>query len=197
MLPAQMVLGNVYCHGSATVTKGPIGIVFPGAIIFLHLLFTGNLREILKMHVIRGLVVYFAIAAPWYYLMYQAHGMEFINTFLGFHNLTRFTTPEHPDRVLWWYYLPVIILGMFPWTGLLLQSIRASISEASSEELVKCHFQYLVGVCTAVFSAFSQTKLVFLIFCLCFRHLQLLSAGILQGLKSSAENHCFRGLLAQ
>ena len=69
------------------------------------------------MHVIRGLVVYFAIAAPWYYLMYQAHGMEFINTFLGFHNLTRFTTPEHPDRVLWWYYLPVIIFGHVPMDG--------------------------------------------------------------------------------
>lgn len=180
----------------ATVTKGPIGIVFPGAIIFLHLLFTGNLREILKMHVIRGLVVYFAIAAPWYYLMYQAHGMEFINTFLGFHNLTRFTTPEHPDRVLWWYYLPVIILGMFPWTGLLLQSIRASISEASSEELVKMSFSISGGYLYCCFSAFHKPNL-FLIFCLCFRHLQLLSAGILQGLKSSAESHCFRGLLAQ
>ena len=144
----------------ATVTKGPIGIVFPGAIIFLHLLFTGNLREILKMHVIRGLVVYFAIAAPWYYLMYQAHGMEFINTFLGFHNLTRFTTPEHPDRVLWWYYLPVIILGMFPWTGLLLQSIRASISEASSEELVKMSFFNIWWVFVLLFFSISQTKLV-------------------------------------
>ena len=29
--------------------------------------------------------------------MYQVHGMEFINTFLGFHNLTRFTTPEASD----------------------------------------------------------------------------------------------------
>lgn len=80
------------------------------------------------MHCLRGLLLYFFIAAPWYYLMYQVHGMEFINTFLGFHNLTRFTTPEHPTRVLWWYYFPVIILGLFPWTGLLLQSIKASIS---------------------------------------------------------------------
>ncbi len=144
----------------ATVTKGPIGIVFPGAIIFLHLLVTGNLREILKMHVIRGLAVYFAIAAPWYYLMYQVHGMEFINTFLGFHNLTRFTTPEHPDRVLWWYYLPVIILGMFPWTGMLVQSVRASISEASSDDLLKMSFFNIWWVFVLLFFSISQTKLV-------------------------------------
>jgi len=115
------------CMALATVTKGPIGIVFPGAIIFLHILCTGQWQRLFKMHCLRGLLLYFFIAAPWYYLMYQVHGMEFINTFLGFHNLTRFTTPEHPTRVLWWYYFPVIILGLFPWTGLLLQSIKASI----------------------------------------------------------------------
>ena len=38
------------CMALATVTKGPIGIVFPGAIIFLHILCTGQWRLILKMH---------------------------------------------------------------------------------------------------------------------------------------------------
>ena len=56
---------------------------------------TGQLREILRMHVLRGLLLYFLIASPWYYAMYTVHGMDFINTFLGFHNVTRFTMPEH------------------------------------------------------------------------------------------------------
>ena len=47
------------CMALATVTKGPIGIVFPGAIIFLYLVAMGQLREILRMHVIRGLLLYF------------------------------------------------------------------------------------------------------------------------------------------
>lgn len=148
------------CMALATVTKGPIGIVFPGAIIFLHIACTGKWRRILEMHCLRGLLLYFIIAAPWYYMMYQVHGMEFINTFLGFHNLTRFTTPEHPTRVLWWYYLPVIILGLFPWTGLLLQSIKAVITDCHSEEFDKMIFVQVWWLFVLIFFTISKTKLV-------------------------------------
>ena len=86
--------------------------------------------------------------------------MEFVNTFLGFHNLTRFTTPEHPTRVLWWYYFPVIILGLFPWTGLLLQSIKASITDSRSDDLEKMLFVNIWWLFVLIFFTISQTKLV-------------------------------------
>lgn len=148
------------CMALATLTKGPIGLVFPGAIIFLHIACTGQWRRILQMHCLRGLLLYFVIAGPWYYFMYQIHGMEFINTFLGFHNITRFTTPEHPTRVLWWYYLPVIILGLFPWTGLLLQSVKASISNCRADELQTMIFVQVWWLFVLIFFTISQTKLV-------------------------------------
>ena len=86
--------------------------------------------------------------------------MEWINTFLGFHNLTRFTTPEHPTRVLWWYYFPVVILGLFPWTGLLLQSIKASITDSRSDDLEKMLFVNIWWLFVLIFFTISQTKLV-------------------------------------
>ena len=36
--------------GFATLTKGPIGIVFPGTIIFLYLLAMQQLGELKRMH---------------------------------------------------------------------------------------------------------------------------------------------------
>lgn len=148
------------CMALATVTKGPIGIVFPGAIIFIYLVVVGQLREILRMHVIRGLLLYFLIASPWYYAMYTVHGMEFINTFLGFHNLTRFTTPEHANRVTFWYYFPVVILGMFPWTGLLLQSIKASISDSRIDDMRQLLLFHVWWGFVFIFFTVCQTKLV-------------------------------------
>ena len=144
----------------ATVTKGPIGIVMPGIIIFLYLLFMGNLREILRMHVIRGLLLYFLITSPWYYAMYTVHGMEFINTFLGFHNVTRFTTPEHANRVTFWYYFPVIILGMFPWTGILLQSIKESLFGSRIDDMRQLLFYHIWWGFVFIFFTLCQTKLV-------------------------------------
>lgn len=148
------------CMGLATVVKGPIGIVFPGAIIFLYLLFIGQLREILRMHVFRGLLVYFLVAGPWYYLMYTVHGMEFINTFLGFHNITRFTTPEHASRVTFWYYFPVIILGLFPWTGLLIQAIKSSIAESRIDDMRILLFAHVWWAFVFLFFTVCKTKLV-------------------------------------
>ncbi len=148
------------CMALATVTKGPIGLVFPGAIIFLYLLIGGQLREILRMHVIRGLLLYFLIAAPWYYAMYTVHGAEFIETFLGFHNVTRFTSPEHADRVTFWYYFPVVILGMFPWTGLLLQSIKASICDSRIDDMRQLTFFHVWWGFVFLFFTVCQTKLV-------------------------------------
>lgn len=148
------------CMALATVTKGPIGIVFPGTIIFLYLLFMGQLRDILRMHVIRGLLLYFLIAAPWYYAMYTVHGMEFINTFLGFHNITRFTTAEHANRVTFWYYFPVIILGLFPWTGMLIQSVKASIQDSRIDDMRNLMFLHVWWVFVLLFFTICKTKLV-------------------------------------
>ena len=148
------------CMALATLTKGPIGVVFPGMIIFLYLLSTSRLRQLLEMHVIPGIILYFVIAGPWYYAMYTVHGMEFINTFLGFHNVTRFTTPEHASRVTIWYYFPVVILGMFPWTGILLQSIKASICDSRIDDMRQLLLMHVWWGFVFVFFTICQTKLV-------------------------------------
>lgn len=149
-----------FCMALGTLTKGPIGIVFPGAIIFIYLLIMGQLREILRMHVVRGLLLYFLIASPWYYAMYTLHGMEFINTFLGFHNLTRFTTPEHAARVTFWYYLPVLFLGSFPWTGMLFPALKASISDSRIDDMRNLLLYHVWWLFVFIFFTICKTKLV-------------------------------------
>lgn len=148
------------CMALATVTKGPIGIVFPGAIIFIYLLLLGQLREILRMHVLRGLLLYLLIASPWYYAMYTVHGSEFLETFLGFHNITRFTTAEHSDRVTFWYYFPVLILGFFPWTGMLPSAIKASICDSRIDDMRKLLFLHVWWIFVFLFFTVCKTKLV-------------------------------------
>ncbi len=146
--------------GFGILTKGPIGIVFPGAIIFLYLLFMGRLHEILQMHVVRGVLLCLLIAAPWYVAMYSVHGMEFVETFLGFHNITRFTTAEHADRVTFWYYFPVVLLGLFPWTGILFQSVKASVYDSRIDDMERLVFMHVWWLFVFVFFTVCRTKLV-------------------------------------
>ncbi|MEG2069615.1 MAG: glycosyltransferase family 39 protein [Acidaminococcaceae bacterium] len=147
-----------------TLTKGPIGLVFPVLIIGLYLLVSAQWSLLKKMHLPVGILLYTLIAGPWYYAMFQAHGQIFIDTFLGFHNITRFTTPEHPTRVLWYYYFPVLILGLFPWTGMLFSALKASISESSGKDFQNMIFVQIWWLFVFVFFSISQTKLVSYIF---------------------------------
>ncbi|MBP2627087.1 MAG: hypothetical protein H6Q68_1798 [Firmicutes bacterium] len=145
--------------GLATLTKGPIGLLFPGAIVFPYILVTRNWSQITKMKIPSGLLVYAIVAMPWYVMMYNLHGSAFIETFLGFHNITRFTSPEHPEGVLWYYYIPVLILGFFPWTAIMLQSIWNSLTK-SRQDFSVLVFLNIWAIVIFVFFTISQTKLV-------------------------------------
>lgn len=145
--------------GLATLTKGPIGLLFPGGIIFFYLLATRNWSLLKSMKIPSGLLVYALVAAPWYIIMYKIHGSIFIDTFLGFHNITRFTSPEHPELVLWYYYIPVLVLGFFPWTTIMLQSIWASLT-ASNRNFSTLLFLNIWALFIFIFFTISQTKLV-------------------------------------
>ncbi len=143
----------------ATVTKGPIGLLFPGAIVFSYILVTRNWALLKAMSIPSGLVLYALVALPWYIAMYQIHGNPFIETFLGFHNMTRFTSPEHPEGVLWYYYIPVLMVGFFPWTAIMFQSMWASLRKSKKDFSVLV-FLNCWAVVIFMFFTFSQTKLV-------------------------------------
>lgn len=143
----------------ATVTKGPVGLLFPGAIVFLFLMFTRNFAQLRHMKIPVGLIIYAFVALPWYILMYRYHGSAFIDTFLGFHNITRFTSPEHPEGVLWYYFIPVLIAGFFPWTSILVQSIWVSLTR-SYRDYPALLFLNIWAAFIFVFFTISQTKLV-------------------------------------
>lgn len=48
--------------------------------------------------------------------MYKVHGEVFLDTFIGYHNLTRFAAPEHPGQNSLVFFIPVLLAAMMPWT---------------------------------------------------------------------------------
>lgn len=147
------------CIAVAVVTKGPVAIFFGGLIISLYLLITGSLNRIKTMKIISGSALFFVIALPWYAAMYSLHGMTFIDTFLGFHNVTRFLQPEHASGAIWYYYIPVLILGFFPWSAFLIQAFWAGV-KATGEHRNTCIFLVIWASIIFIFFSLSQTKLV-------------------------------------
>lgn len=100
----------------ATLTKGPIGILLPGLGCVLFLLYKKDIREMLHVHLISGLILFALIGAPWYGIMWHIHGNDFILNFLGVHNFLRATVSEHPSHNTWYFYIIVYLVGFLPWS---------------------------------------------------------------------------------
>ncbi len=110
---------NIYylCYlfaGLAVLTKGPIGILLPGLIVTLFICVRRDFEEIPRMKPL-GFAIFFAVVALWYVPMYFAHGSDFVDTFLGVHNVLRATVSEHPMWDVWWYYSVLFFIIFFPW----------------------------------------------------------------------------------
>jgi 4-amino-4-deoxy-L-arabinose transferase-like glycosyltransferase len=57
-----------------------------------------------------------AVATPWYLACYASNGWPFVEEFFIKHHFARFTSGELLHVQPWWYYVPVLAAGMFPWT---------------------------------------------------------------------------------
>ena len=101
--------------GLAVLTKGPIGILLPGFIVTVFICLRRDFAEIKRMKPVLGMLLFVLVGGSWYYAMYQLHGSDFIDTFLGIHNVLRATVSEHPRWDVWYYYTGIFFLGFFPW----------------------------------------------------------------------------------
>ena len=151
------------CAALGTLTKGPIGIVFPVAIAGLHMMVTRNFKPLKDMRIYTGLLVYLAVAAPWYVMMYSEHGTVFTDTFFGLHNAARFASPEHPGRVVWYFYLPVLFLGLFPWINMFLGAVWSALTD-NSRQKGKLWFFQCWWIFVFLFFSIAKTKLISYVF---------------------------------
>jgi 4-amino-4-deoxy-L-arabinose transferase-like glycosyltransferase len=59
-----------------------------------------------------------AVAAPWHLWCWWRNGSAFWDDYFWKQQVARFFTPERQHVQPWWYYVPVLLAGLFPWTPL-------------------------------------------------------------------------------
>ncbi|KYC43262.1 glycosyltransferase [Scytonema hofmannii PCC 7110] len=101
----------------AILTKGPIGIVLPGLIVGIFLLYLGNITQVLReMRPLTGLLIVICLSLPWYILVIWRNGWDYINSFFGYHNVERFTNVVNRHSAPWYFYFVVVLLGFAPYS---------------------------------------------------------------------------------
>jgi len=108
-----------FAAGAGFLTKGPVALVVP-AVVLLPIAWRERRRLQLD---VRGIALAVLIAAvvglPWYVAMWLEHGSAYVQSFFVSDNLERFTTERFNDARPFWFYLPVLLGGLMPWSAYL------------------------------------------------------------------------------
>jgi 4-amino-4-deoxy-L-arabinose transferase-like glycosyltransferase len=154
----------------ATLTKGPVGFAVPLIAAALYLTWTRRWRDYWEKGVpLGGMLLFILLAAPWYAAMFLVHGDAYA-TGAKVHTIGRFLSPMEGHNGTIFFYLPVLLLGFFPWSALLpvplyrtlkywylLRRARSQLDPTGTSELDLFAALWMVGV--FVFFTASSTRL--------------------------------------
>jgi len=105
-----------------TLAKGPVTLVLAAVVIVLYAAAVRELRLVLKTLWLPGILLFCAIALPWYFTV-QMHNSEFFREFIIEQNLGRFSKNLYHHTEPFWYYVPVTALALVPWTAFVIAAV--------------------------------------------------------------------------
>jgi 4-amino-4-deoxy-L-arabinose transferase-like glycosyltransferase len=109
----RLTAGAAFLLGLAVLAKGlvPLALSLP--------LFWAGRKRLKDWVRPLPLAAFFFTVAPWYVLCALDNGRVFLQEFFWRHHFARFSSGVlfHPEP--FWFYIPVLLAGLFPWTPVL------------------------------------------------------------------------------
>jgi len=146
----------------AVLSKGLIGVVLPGGVLAAYSLLTRDLSPLKKVLDRRGIALFFIITVPWFFEVCRRNTDFFYFFFIQEHFL-RYATTMHNRYGSVWYFIPILIVGFFPWAGLLpgalLSTLPRPLRDFGREKREELFLLLWFGV-IFVFFSISSSKLI-------------------------------------
>jgi 4-amino-4-deoxy-L-arabinose transferase-like glycosyltransferase len=116
--------------GLATLAKGPVALVLAGGGSLLWAASTKRWKAAFRLGHPLAVAAWAGVTLPWY-LLCAWRNPEFVQVFLISHNLERFFTPVFQHEQPVWFFGPILLLGMVPW------SLPLAVAAGSGARLVR------------------------------------------------------------
>ncbi|MGB8433921.1 MAG: glycosyltransferase family 39 protein, partial [Burkholderiales bacterium] len=142
----------------ATLSKGLIGPALPAAALILYVLIERDWRLLTRLHVASGALLFLAISAPWFVAVTRANP-EFFHFFFIHEHLERFLTKVHGRYQPLWYFVPILLGGLIPWTVTLFPALVRSWRSDCAVRFKPLRFLVVWSATVFVFFSVSSSKL--------------------------------------
>lgn len=114
-----------------------------------------------------GLALFVAFVAPWFGELIARTGAASVGELIGHYTFGRYTGTIENQNGPVWYYLPVLILGFFPWIAFLPSAVAfsvtclraAAVNEAQRNARQMMRLSLVWAIAPLVFFSFAHTKL--------------------------------------
>lgn len=144
----------------AVLTKGLIGVVLPGGIAVVYALLTGQAKKILsRIFSPTAIIIFLVINCIWFVPVCRANP-DFFHFFFIREHFLRYTTTIHERYQPFHFFIPVLLAGLVPYAGLLLDAIRAMFGKCRLITKNDGIFLGLWFFITFIFFSASNSKLV-------------------------------------
>jgi 4-amino-4-deoxy-L-arabinose transferase-like glycosyltransferase len=141
----------------AVLTKGLIGIFIPGMVVGAWILLLGEWRMLKTLYIPSGLALFLLIAAPWHIMVGRANP-EFYQFYFIHEHFQRYLTRVHGRYKPFWYFMPIVLLGLFPWSAFLVQAIKHNLPSTWRERHEHRDALFLMLWAGLVFLFFSSSS---------------------------------------
>lgn len=146
------------CMALATLSKGLIGLVIPGAVLVAYSLWMRDLSLWKRLHLGKGLLLFFAISAPWFVLVSRANP-EFAYFFFIHEHFLRYATKGAQRVQPWYFFAPILIAGMLPWTAMLPGALWRGWQQVPRQGFQTNRFLFTWAIFVFAFFSASGSKL--------------------------------------
>ena len=146
--------------GLAVLAKGPAALILCGGAVFFWALFTKRWRDAFRLLHPVAIATFCLTALPWYILCARRNP-DFLRVFIIEHNFKRYLTPEFQHIQPFWFYGPVLVLALLPWTVSSVIFLRDAVHSWKASGWLNSPSLFFAswGLFPAVFFSLSQSKL--------------------------------------
>ncbi len=143
--------------GMAVMTKGLVGILLPGIIVLLWFTIFNEWRQLKSCYLISGITLFLLITLPWH-IAVQLKNPEFFHFYFIEQQFTRYLTNYAGRFKPFWFFIPIIIVGLFPWVCFLWQTIKFHFPKNWKDRYAQKEPIFLLLWATIIFVFFSLSK---------------------------------------
>jgi 4-amino-4-deoxy-L-arabinose transferase-like glycosyltransferase len=140
----------------ATLAKGLIGVLLTGAVMFLWLLVFNQWKKLRPLYLPTGLFLFLIIALPWHILV-SVHNATWAHRYFVYEHFQRFFSSVASRPGPWWYFIPIVAIGLFPWIGFLHPAIKLALKGGWAKRSANAEAWFFVTWVVFIFLFFSKS----------------------------------------